>query len=418
MTAPAAPGGGWDQTARALQQALQTEGLVRSVVGRERHRGRRHDWPRALHRRRARAPGRPDGLGAHHARRRGDARVADHAGRRDAHRAADRRIRSDRGARWFPAPIARRSRRRPQGRSGIDLVGRRVRGGQRPDAGRTGRRGRRRLAAARQLHRVLGRRRVAGRDRRRAGVGRRQRARGARGPDPGGHRSRAGDLQRVPPARARRAHAARAGRARGVRELALRGRRRPGCPPASARGSRNWSRRWSARRAGPACWRGTAGSIAFCRRATSRGSRPRRNSACAACWRNSAPASRPTPATDRAPGAYPWAILLAIGVSAAGSWFTARRRPRASSDAARAWHAAAAAGVDRRRAGRERGGARVAGHGAVVGRAVLGCRARLRSRASVARCRLRACWWRGLAFQLFDRVLGVPLPGGILSGVL
>jgi putative tricarboxylic transport membrane protein len=31
ITAPAAPGGGWDQTARALQQALQAEGLVRTV---------------------------------------------------------------------------------------------------------------------------------------------------------------------------------------------------------------------------------------------------------------------------------------------------------------------------------------------------------------------------------------------------
>src|SRR5687768_11779012 len=32
ITAPAAPGGGWDQTARALQQALQAEGLVRTVA--------------------------------------------------------------------------------------------------------------------------------------------------------------------------------------------------------------------------------------------------------------------------------------------------------------------------------------------------------------------------------------------------
>jgi putative tricarboxylic transport membrane protein len=32
ITAPAAPGGGWDQTARALQQALQAEKLVRAVA--------------------------------------------------------------------------------------------------------------------------------------------------------------------------------------------------------------------------------------------------------------------------------------------------------------------------------------------------------------------------------------------------
>ncbi|HWP35798.1 MAG TPA: tripartite tricarboxylate transporter substrate binding protein [Thermodesulfobacteriota bacterium] len=31
ITAPAAPGGGWDQTARAMQQALQTAGIVRTV---------------------------------------------------------------------------------------------------------------------------------------------------------------------------------------------------------------------------------------------------------------------------------------------------------------------------------------------------------------------------------------------------
>jgi putative tricarboxylic transport membrane protein len=30
IIAPAAPGGGWDQTARAMQQALQTEGIVKS----------------------------------------------------------------------------------------------------------------------------------------------------------------------------------------------------------------------------------------------------------------------------------------------------------------------------------------------------------------------------------------------------
>src|SRR5262245_22472258 len=29
LIAPAAPGGGWDQTARVMQQALQREGLVR-----------------------------------------------------------------------------------------------------------------------------------------------------------------------------------------------------------------------------------------------------------------------------------------------------------------------------------------------------------------------------------------------------
>src|SRR4029434_6451189 len=31
IVAPAAPGGGWDQTARAMQRALEDEGLVRTV---------------------------------------------------------------------------------------------------------------------------------------------------------------------------------------------------------------------------------------------------------------------------------------------------------------------------------------------------------------------------------------------------
>ena len=31
IVAPAAPGGGWDQTARAMQRALEADGLVRSV---------------------------------------------------------------------------------------------------------------------------------------------------------------------------------------------------------------------------------------------------------------------------------------------------------------------------------------------------------------------------------------------------
>ena len=56
IIAPAAPGGGWDQTARAMQQALQRAGLVRiapveNVPGRG-----RHDRARALHRCRGGTP--------------------------------------------------------------------------------------------------------------------------------------------------------------------------------------------------------------------------------------------------------------------------------------------------------------------------------------------------------------------------
>ena len=120
--------------------------------------------------------------------------------------------------------------------------------------------------------------------------------------------------------------------------------------------------------------------------------------------------------SGRAPGAYPWAIFLAIGVSAAGAWFTARRS-RPSSGAARAWHG-------------QRPLAWI-GAGLVVNLVALEWLGMVLSSALLfwvaARAFDRARPWRDatcavlvawLAFQLFDRVLGVPLPGGILSGVL
>jgi putative tricarboxylic transport membrane protein len=125
----------------------------------------------------------------------------------------------------------------------------------------------------------------------------------------------------------------------------------------------------------------------------------------------------PGAGTDRAPGPYPWAVLLAIGVSAAGSWFTARRRPHASPDGAPAWHARRplawiAAGLVVNVVALE-------WLGMVLSSAVLfWVAARAFDRAHPwrdATCAVLVAW---LAFQLFDRVLGVPLPGGILSGVL
>ena len=54
LIAPAAPGGGWDQTARVMQQALQSAGVVHTSSGRE-HSGRGgDDRPRALRHGRAR----------------------------------------------------------------------------------------------------------------------------------------------------------------------------------------------------------------------------------------------------------------------------------------------------------------------------------------------------------------------------
>ena len=48
IMAPAAPGGGWDQTARSMQQALTEAGLVVERAGDERAGRRRHDRPRAI----------------------------------------------------------------------------------------------------------------------------------------------------------------------------------------------------------------------------------------------------------------------------------------------------------------------------------------------------------------------------------
>ena len=48
IIAPANPGGGWDQTARAMQAALQEDGLASGVQVTEHRRRRRHDRPRPV----------------------------------------------------------------------------------------------------------------------------------------------------------------------------------------------------------------------------------------------------------------------------------------------------------------------------------------------------------------------------------
>ena len=48
IIAPAAPGGGWDQTARSIQQALTAEKLVKSAQVHQHRRRRRHRRPRAV----------------------------------------------------------------------------------------------------------------------------------------------------------------------------------------------------------------------------------------------------------------------------------------------------------------------------------------------------------------------------------
>ena len=228
IIAPAAPGGGWDQTARAMQQALQRAGLVRiapvenvpgaaGTIGLARFIGAER--------------GNGDALmvsGLDHARRHRHASLAGVAARRHADCAPHRRIRSHRRAGGVAFPYAARSARRVQDAARVDFVGRRLGRRQRSDSGRSDCRSGRRRAATRQLHCVLRRRRIAVGHPRRTSLGRHQRLRRVRAAD------RSGTLRALAISSAerlaghRRADAARAGRRRRVRELALPSwRRRP-----------------------------------------------------------------------------------------------------------------------------------------------------------------------------------------------
>ena len=99
LIAPASPGGGWDQTARAMQQALQQSGGAEDRQGGQRRRRRRHGRSRAVRQRAERQGRRADGDRADHGRRRADQQVAGHAGAGHADREADRRVRGARSCR-------------------------------------------------------------------------------------------------------------------------------------------------------------------------------------------------------------------------------------------------------------------------------------------------------------------------------
>ncbi len=110
IIAPAAPGGGWDQTARSMQQALTAEKLVKSaqVINIA---GAGGTVGLAQFVNGARATATADGQRLRHGRRDPAQQVAGHARPGDADRAPDRRDAGDRGAGQFADQERQGSRR-------------------------------------------------------------------------------------------------------------------------------------------------------------------------------------------------------------------------------------------------------------------------------------------------------------------
>ncbi len=151
------------------------------------------------------------------------------ARRRHADRAPHRRIRSHRRSGRQPVSIAGRSDRRVQEGSRQRLVGRRIGGRHRRSAGAAAGRTDRPAGIERQLHRLLRRRRGAGRGARRTGVGGRQRLCGVRRTDRRRSAARARGVGAVArePASTRRRCAKPASRS--IWPTGGRSWRRPGC---------------------------------------------------------------------------------------------------------------------------------------------------------------------------------------------
>ena len=293
-------------------------------------------------------------------------------------------------------------------------MGRRLGRRQRPDPRRPRRRCRRRRAAARQLHRAS----PAAASRSPAilggqvSVGINGLAEFAAQIEAGTVRALA-DLERRAPARARRADAARAGRRRRVRELALASSRRP-ASRADERArleARSTAMVRSRRMARAARALPLARSLSRRRRVRARSRPPRKRAcarSCASSARASATARRSRPARIRCSCSR---ASLLFGVAAArrrAARAPSARRARRARSALAAARASIGAGVvaapaarRARRVRRRRGGA------------VLAHRARLRSR--VIRCATRVCAL-GVAvgsYVLFARVLQLPLPAGV-----
>ena len=174
IVAPAAPGGGWDQTAREMQRELERHGLARVVQV--------QNVPGA-----AGTIGLAQFIDAGAATARRCSSTAWSCSARSSGTSRRSRSRRPRRSRGSPASTkssrCRRRRRTTTCRPGRGAppaargvrVGRRLRGRHRPHPGRADRRGGRRRSAADELHRVLRRRRSGDGAARRTGDGRHQR---------------------------------------------------------------------------------------------------------------------------------------------------------------------------------------------------------------------------------------------------
>ena len=123
IIAPANPGGGWDQTARAIQAALQEDGIASGVQVAEHRRRRRHDRACPVRHQQEEEGRRDPGRRAGDGRRHPDQQGAGHARRRDAAGAADRRVRADRRPGRLAVQDDGRPGREAEGRPGLGVAG-------------------------------------------------------------------------------------------------------------------------------------------------------------------------------------------------------------------------------------------------------------------------------------------------------
>ena len=281
IIAPAAPGGGWDQTARVMQQVLQRAGIV--------HTSSVENIPGA-----AGTIGLARFIGAE--RGNGDVvmvsglimlgAIVTHASPVTLREVTPiARLTGEYEVIVVPTAspfrslddLVRAFRERPES---ISWGGGSAGGTDQMLAGARGR-CRRRVSAARELHRLLRRGRIDVCDSRRTGVGGHQRPGGVRSADRGGHRARAGHLERRAVARRRR-HRRSASRVStsssrtGARLLRL-----PASALSSGSVSREPSRPWCGRPNGARRSSVIAGSIAIWPATSSPDSLKPKTSACA-----------------------------------------------------------------------------------------------------------------------------------------